>query len=227
MVLVWHPRCRQAAPGLLQTTMQIEWPTMSKMQNDCFGMTGLWWQYHHDHILKGRLLVDWCDCFFQCCIFYGWGGHRRWASRPRGPSGFKLLFYITMGCTNSRFRQNVLLLSVSIVEAATGDEPLVPVAHPYSNFCFTSPWDLRTLVFSSKCLAPHVNVRKQNLDSQNESETCTIFSVRSGGGLFFTRSCTLLLTLLQHCAPSFAQNRFVMYITHVHRYVCYVFHLIM
>ncbi len=175
MVLVWHPRCRQAAPGLLQTTMQIEWPTMSKMQNDCFGMTGL-----------DNFLVDWCDCFFQCCMFYGWGGHRRWASRPRGPSGFKLLFYVTMGLTNSRFRRNVLF-----------------------------------------ALAPHVNVRKQNLDSQNESETCTIFSVRSRGGLFFTQSCTLLLTLLQHCAPSFAQNRFVMYITHVHRYVCYVFYLIM
>ncbi len=104
----------------------------------------------------------------------------------------------------------------------------------------TSPWPIRIqtfvlrhhgtyeLSFLSKCLAPHVNVRKQNLDSQNESETCTIFSVRSGGGLFFTQSGTLLLTqMLQHCAPSFAQNRFVMYITHVHRYVCYVFHLIM
>ena len=143
MVLVWHPRCRQAAPGLLQTTMQIEWPTMSKMQNDCFGMTGLWWQYHHDHILKGRLFGRLVWLFFPVLHVYGWGGHRRWASRPRGPSGFKLLFYVTMG----RTRRNVRLPSMSMVEAATGDEPLVPVAHPDSTFCFTSPWDLRTLVF--------------------------------------------------------------------------------
>ena len=51
--------------------------------------------------------------------------------------------------------------------------------------------------------------------------------VSDQGKLFFTRSCMLLLTLLQRCAPSFAQNRFVMYITHVHRYVCYVFHFVM
>jgi len=138
----------------LQATMQIsgqlEWPTMSKMQNDCFGMTGLWWQYHHDHILKGRLFgrvdvceCDWCDCFFQCCMFYGWGGHRRWASCPHGPSGFKLLFYVTMGLTNSRYRRNVLF-----------------------------------------ALAPHVNVRKQNLDTQNESETPQYLRVRSGEVVF-------------------------------------------
>jgi hypothetical protein len=42
-----------------------------------------------------------------------------------------------------------------------------------------------------------------------------------------TISCMLLLTLFQHCVPSFAQNRFVMYITHVHRYICYVFHFVM
>ena len=77
----------------LQATMQIsgqlEWPTMSKMQNDCFGMNGLWWQYHHDHILKGWFFgrVDvcecaWCDCFFRCCMFCGWGGHRMSLTLP-------------------------------------------------------------------------------------------------------------------------------------------------
>ena len=219
MVLVWHPRCRQAAPGLLQTTMQIEWPTMSKMQNDCFGMTGLWWQYHHDHILKGRLFGRLVWLFFPVLHVYGWGGHRRWASRPRGPSGFKLLFYVTMGRTNSRFRRNVLWGG----HRRWASRPRGPSGF---NLLFYVTMGLTNSRFSSKCLAHHVNVRKQNLDSQNESETCTIFSVRSGG-FFFTRSCMLLLTLLQHCAPSFAQNRFVMYITHVHRYVCYVFHLIM
>mgnify|MGYP006168703749 FL=1 len=160
MCMVWHPRCRQAAPGLLQTTMQIsgqlEWPTMSNMQNDCFGMNGLLWQYHHDHILKGRFFgrVDvcecaWCDCFFRCCMFCGWGGHRRWASRPRGPSGFKLLFYATMGLANSRFRRDMLFV-----------------------------------------LAPHANVRKQNLDSRNESETRTIFTCQIRGSCFLRdRAC--------------------------------------
>ena len=160
MCMVWHPRCRQAAPGLLQTTMQIsgqlEWPTMSNMQNDCFGMNGLWWQYHHDHILKGRLFgrVDvcecaWCDCFFRCCMFCGWGGHRRWASRPRGPSGFKLLFYATMGLATSRFHRDMLFV-----------------------------------------LAPHANVRKQNLDSRNESETRTICTCQIMGSWFLRdRAC--------------------------------------
>ena len=108
-----------------------------------------------------------------------------------------------------------------MVEAATGDEPHAPVAHPDSNFCFTSPWDLRTLVF-------HRNV--WHLTSMSGSRISIHRTNRKHAKYLVSdtmRSCTLLLTLLQHCAPSFAQNRFVMYITHVHRYVCYVFHLIM
>jgi hypothetical protein len=116
-----------------------------------------------------------------------------------------------------------------MVEAATGDEPHVPMAHPDSNFCFTSPWDLRTLVIVEMCFLPwhltsmsgnRISIHRTNWKHHN-------IYVSDQGKLFLTRSCTLLLTLLQHCAPSFAQNRFVMYITHVHRYVCYVFHLIM
>ena len=193
MCMVWHPRCRQAAPGLLQTTMQIsgqlEWPTMSNMQNDCFGMNGLLWQYHHDHILKGRFFgrVDvcecaWCDCFFRYCMFCGWGGPRRW-----------------------------------------------PVAHPDSNFLFRD-YGTYELSFSSRC-AFCLGTSRQCQETESRfteriGNTNNIY-VSDQGKLFFTRSCMLLLTLLQRCAPSFAQNRFVMYITHVHRYVCYVFHFVM
>ena len=106
----------------------------------------------------------------------------------------------------------------------------------------TSPWHIRIqtfvllhhetyeLSFSSKC-AFCLGTSRQRQEAESRfteriGNTHNIY-VSDQGKLFFTRSCTLLLTLLQHCAPSFAQNRFVMYITHVHRYVCYVFHLIM
>ena len=77
--MVWHPRCRQAAPGLLQTTMQISGQPWAKCKmivlawTDCDGNTTM--------MLFGREDVcecAWCDCFFQCCMFCGWGGHRRW-----------------------------------------------------------------------------------------------------------------------------------------------------
>ena len=135
-------------------------------------MNGLLWQYHHDHILKGRFFgrVDvcefaWCDCFFPVL-------HVLWLRRPqemtRGPSGFKL--------------------------------------------SFLRLWDLRTLVFVEMCfLSWHVtpmsgnrisihgtnrkheqyaNVRKQNLESRNKSETRTIFMCRIRGSCFLRdRAC--------------------------------------
>ena len=62
---------------------------MSNMQNDCFGMNGLLWQYHHDHILKGRFFGRVDVLFFPVL-------HVLWLRRPqemtRGPSGFKLSF---------------------------------------------------------------------------------------------------------------------------------------
>ena len=210
MCMVWHPRCRQAAPGLLQTTMQIsgqlEWPTMSNMQNDCFGMNGLLWQYHHDHILKGRFFgrVDvcecaWCDCFFRYCMFCGWGGPRRW-----------------------------------------------PVAHPDSNFLFRD-YGTYELLFSSRCdFCLRTSRQCQETESRFTERIGNTnnmpmsgnrisihgmnrkheqyLRVRSGEVVFYT---IMHFVVLQRCAPSFAQNWFVMYITHVHRYVCYVFHFVM
>ena len=138
---------------MLQATMQIsgqlEWPTMSKMQNDCFGMNGLWWQYHHDHILKGRLFGRVDVTVFSCAACFVVEAATGWASRCRGPSGFKLLFYATMGLANSRFCRDMLFV-----------------------------------------LAPHANVRKQNLDSRNESETRTIFTCQIRGSCFLRdRAC--------------------------------------
>ena len=80
-----------------------------------------------------------------------------------------------------------------VVEAATGDEPHIPEAHPDSNFCFTQLWDFTNSRFRRDVLfvlARHANVRKQNLDSRNELETHTIFTCQIRGSCFLRdRAC--------------------------------------
>ena len=135
-------------------------------------MNGLLWQYHHDHILKGRFFgrVDvcecaWCDCFFPVL-------HVLWLRRPQEMS-------------------------------------------------LTSPWPIRIQTFVLRnygtCeLSFSLRYAFCLGTSRQCQETESRFTERIGnthnmyvsdqGKLFFTRSCMLLLTLLQRCAPSFAQN---------------------
>ena len=106
------------------------------------------------------------------------------------------------------------------------DEPHIAVAHPDSNFCFTRLWDLRTLVFIEICfLSWHLMPMSGNIFSIHGTNRkhAQYVRVRSWEVDFYA----IVHVVLQRCAPSFAQNRFVMYITHVHRYVCYVFHFVM
>ena len=116
-----------------------------------------------------------------------------------------------------------------VVEAATGDEPHDPWPIRIQTFVLRD-YGTYELSFSSRC-AFCLGTSRQCQETESRfteriGNTHNIY-VSDQGKLFFTRSCMLLLTLLQRCAPSFAQNRFVMYITHVHRYVCYVFHFVM
>ncbi len=105
-----------------------------------------------------------------------------------------------------------------LVEAATGDEPHIPEAHPDSNFCFTRLWDFTNPRFLSRCAFCLGTLRQcQETESWFTERIRNPLNIYMSdqGKLFFTQSCMLLLTLLQRCAPSFAQNRFVMYITHL------------
>ena len=75
-----------------------------------------------------------------------------------------------------------------VVEAATGDEPHVPVAHPDSNFCFTQLWDLQTLVFVEICfLSWHLMPMSGNIISIHGTnwKHAQYLHVRSGEVVFY------------------------------------------
>ena len=105
----------------------LAWP-------DCDGNTTMITSWRDD------FLVDWCDCFFQCCMFMV---EAATGDEPHAPVAHPDSNF----CFTSPWDVRTLVFVEMCFEAATGDEPLVPVAHPDSTFCFTSPWDLRTLVF--------------------------------------------------------------------------------
>ena len=106
----------------------------------------------------------------------------------------------------------------------------------------TSPWPiriqtvvlrgygtLRTLIFVEMCfLSWHLTPLSGNRISIRGTnwKHAQYLRVRSGEVVFYA-IVHVVINTLQRCAPSFAHNRFVMYITHVHRYVCYVYHLVM
>ena len=76
-----------------------------------------------------------------------------------------------------------------VVEAAPGDDPW-PIRIQtffFATMGLTNSRFRRDVLF---VLARHANVRKQNLDSRNESETRTIFMCRIRGSCFLRdRAC--------------------------------------
>ena len=166
------------------------------MQNDCFGMNGLLWQYHHDHILKGRFFgrVDvcecaWCDCFFPVL-------HVLWLRRPqemsRDPSGFKLSFsqlwdlrtlvFMTRG--PSRFKLS-----------------------------FSRLWDLQTLVFIEMCFVSwHVTPMSGNrisIHGTNRKHE-QYLRVRSGEVVFYVIVHVVINTTSTLC--SFICTKLICYV---------------
>ena len=167
---------------------------MDHEQIDCLGMTrSLWVPYQHGHILKGRLFGR-VD-----------GRECAWCDCFFG----WCMFY-----------------GWAVV---TGDEPHVPVAHPDSYFIIRDYMGLTNSRFLSTCAFCLGTSRQcQETESRFTERIGTMrnIDISDQGKLFFTWSCTLFhynTTQLQLCAPLFAQNRFVMYISHcIGTFVMYV-----